>query len=337
MTEATFPLVGALGVILLVLPLSALIAKAILGLLEHIRVSGPLHGLNLRFMLLLASSALPLAWLMSAGIHQAESGRSALTCILRHERTELCLEPGYFALVLAAIISAATVRALRGLSRTSAGAPGGLATRVDHIIRNHANLANLIGRVIVTDDVDFTLGTSGLGHPRVVLGRHFGESLDDATLASALAHESEHVRSYDPLRYLLLEVALAVNPLGRLLLAPHAARWIAAREAHCDREAVQHGASALELADAIVMAARPRIQATPALVAGDVALVRLRVELLLAFAERAPGPCCANGRSAIPFAAALVLAALLLPHRASTRPLDALHAGAEHAISIVWH
>lgn len=336
MTEATFPLVGALGVVLLVLPVSALITKALLSLWDHMQVSGPLHGLDLRFMLLLASSALPLAWLMSAGIHQAESGRSALICILRHERAELCLEPGYFALVLAAIISAATLRTLRGLSRPSAGEPGALATRVDDIIRTHANLSNLRGRVVVTDDVDFTLGTSGLGRPQVMLGRHFAESLDDATLASALAHESEHVRSYDPLRYVLLEVALAVNPLGRLLLAPDAVRWIAAREAHCDREAVQHGASALGLADAIVMAARPRIQATPALVTGDVALVRLRVELLLAFAERAPGPCCANGRSALPFAAAL-LAALLLPHRASTRALDAVHAGAEHAISIVWH
>lgn len=31
-------------------------------------------------------------------------------------------------------------------------------------------------------------------------------------LASALGHETEHVRALDPLRYLILQLALAVNP-----------------------------------------------------------------------------------------------------------------------------
>lgn len=337
MTEAIFPLVGALGVLLVVLPASALAAQVLLHLSERAGAFGPLHGLNGRFTLIVASSALPLAWLVSAGVHQAESGRSALTCLLRHEQATFCFEPGYFALVLAAIVCVVTVRTLRSIARSTTGASGTMAARVDRVVRANPNLTSLLGRVVITDDAGFTVGTSGFLRPRVFLGRRFAERLSDAVLASALAHESEHVKSYDPLRYLLLELTLAVNPLGRALLAPHVARWTAAREAHCDREAVQRGAAPLELADAIVLAARPRAPTPAALVTGDIATVRLRVQLLVAFAERAPSPCCASGRSAIPVAAALILAATFLPHHTSTKALDALHAGAEHAVAILWH
>mgnify|MGYP000861631835 CR=1 FL=1 len=65
MIEATFPLLGTAFVVLIVLPAFALLAKAGLVMLERDEVGGPLHGLNLRYVVLTASSALPLAWLLS--------------------------------------------------------------------------------------------------------------------------------------------------------------------------------------------------------------------------------------------------------------------------------
>lgn len=248
MIEATFPLLGTAFVVLIVLPAFALLAKAGLVMLERDEVGGPLHGLNLRYVVLTASSALPLAWLLSAGLHQVETGKSALACLLDHDTAELCFEPGFFALVLAAAVLASSlgvIRKHRGVRSSSSDAAGALRQRVTRIVASDPGLACLQQRVVVTDDKSFALGTHGWLKPRVFIGSAFASRLSDEMLASALGHEAEHVRALDPLRYLILQLALAVNPFGRFLLEPHAARWQAAREAHCDREAVIHGAAPL--------------------------------------------------------------------------------------------
>ena len=124
--------------------------------------------------------------------------------------------------------------------------------------------------------------------------------------------------------------------LGRFLLEPHAARWKAAREAHCDREAVLDGAEPLSLADAIVRAARPSAREVAALGAHDASVLSFRVRMLLAFAERAPVRCCREGRSMMPLAIALLAGALVLPHHAGADALDVLHSGAEQALVYLW-
>jgi Zn-dependent protease with chaperone function len=339
MIEATFPLLGTAFVVLVVLPAFALLAKAGLVMLERDEAGGPLHGLNLRYVLLTGSSALPIAWLLSAGLHQAETGKSALACLLDHDTAELCFEPGFFALVLAAAIFASSigvVRKHRGARASSTDAARTLLRRVARIIASDPVLAGLHDRVVVTDDDGFALGTHGLLKPRVFIGTAFASRLSDEMLASALGHEAEHVRSLDPLRYLILQLALAVNPFGRFLLEPHAARWHAAREAHCDREAVILGAAPLPLADAIVRAARPGAREAVALGARDTAVLKFRIGMLLAFSERAPARCCHQGPSAFPVAFVLLLIALLLPHQTGTAALDVLHTGAEHALTYFW-
>ncbi len=339
MIEATFPLLGTAFVVLIVLPALALLAKAGLIMLECDGVGGPLHGLNLRYVLLTGSSVLPVAWLLSAGVHQAETGKSALACLFDHDAAERCFEPGFFALVLATAILASSIGVMREhrgvrISPTD-GAPA-LLRRVDGIIARDPVLAVLRDRVVVTDDEGFALGTHGLLKPRVFLGTAFAARLSDEMLASAFGHEAEHVRAFDPLRYLTLQLALAVNPFGRFLLEPHAARWQAAREAHCDREAVILGAAPLPLADAIVRAARPGAREVVALGAGDTAVLKLRIGMLLAFSERAPARCCHHGPSAFPVAFVLLLIALLLPHQSGTAALDVLHTSAEYALTYFW-
>lgn len=339
MIEVAFPLLGTAFVVLFVLPAFALLAKAGLLMLERDEAGGPLHGLHLRYVLLTGSSVLPIAWLLSAGIHQAESGTSAIACSFDHGATELCFEPGFFALVLAAAVlvsSIGVVRKQRGVRPSASDAARALRERAARIVAGDPMLAGLRDRLIVTEDEDFAIGTHGLLKPRVFLGTAFAARLTDEMLASALAHEAEHVRALDPLRYLILQLALAANPLGRFLLEPHAARWQAAREAHCDREAVIHGASPLSLADAIVRAARPGVREAVALGARNTAVLKLRIGMLLAFAERAPARCCRQWVSTFPMALVLLFIALLLPHRTGTAALDALHAGTEHALTYLW-
>lgn len=336
MSEAAFPLLGAAFVVLILLPLFALLAKAGLVLLERDEVGGPLHGLNLRYVLLTAASVLPLAWFLSAGLHQAESGRSVLACLFDHDAAALCFEPGFFALTLVLVVfglGTAALRRDRG-PRTSSGKDAQeLGQRVDRVVAAHESLGPLRGRVRITDEQGFALGTYGLVKPIVFIGTTFADRISDDMLASALGHESEHVRSFDPLRYLVLKLALAVNPFGRFLLDPHASRWHSAREAHCDREAVIRGSSPLPLADAIVRAARPSAREAVALGARDTAVLKFRIGMLLAFAERSPTRCCHQGPPVFPMTLTLLLLTLILPHQTGTGALDALHTGAEHALT----
>ncbi|MGC4087756.1 MAG: hypothetical protein QM756_07635 [Polyangiaceae bacterium] len=340
MMEAAFPLLGTVFVILFVLPCCALLAKAVLIVLERDQSIGPLRALNLRYVLLTGSSALPLAWFLSAGLHQAETWKSGLPCLLDHDAAALCFEPGYFTLALSLAVIGLSVRAVRRQPRAEAALPSdaaaALALRLDGIIARHASLSELHRRVVVCDEEGYTLGTHGLRKPRVFVGIAFASRLSDDMLASALGHEREHVRALDPLRYLLLRVALAVNPFGAMLLDRHVARWHAAREAHCDRQAVVEGAAPLSLADAIVRAARPHCREVVALGAPDTAVLKLRVGLLLAFAEKTPVRCCHEGLAAFPVGFVLLFIALLLPHQAGTGALDALHSGAEHALTYFW-
>ncbi|HKO90348.1 MAG TPA: hypothetical protein VJU61_04305 [Polyangiaceae bacterium] len=338
MSELVFPVVGALVVATLVLPLFALLAKAGLVLLERDAAGGPLHGFTLRYLLLTGSSTLPLAWLVSAALHQTESGETVLACLFDHAEG-ICLEPGVFAGMLCAGALACSARALFGSGRahgSSSVRARALLEQLGALLERQPALAFLSGRVRVTEEPGFALATQGLLRPYVIIGADYAEALSVEALSSALAHEAEHVRALDPLRYLVLELAMALNPVGRALLAPHAYRWIAAREAHCDREAVIHGCAPLALAQAIVQAARPGCPSAVGLGARDVAMLRFRVGLLVAFAEQRPARCCHRSHSAFPAVLMLLGLALLLPHETSTAALDALHQSAEHALLFAW-
>ncbi|HEY8944874.1 MAG TPA: hypothetical protein VIM73_11460 [Polyangiaceae bacterium] len=340
MSEVAFPVIGAAFVLWVVLPCCAAIAKVALRLLEREGEGGALHRLNARYVLLVGSSLLPLAWFFSAALHQAESGQSVLACLLDHDAAELCLEPAFFALLLSAGGLLSALQRFRNGERAAfspASKHPQLRARIERVVAARPELAVLRGRVGVTEARSFALGTFGWFEPRVLIGEAFAGGLSDEMLASALGHEAEHVTSLDPLRYAVLRLALAVNPVGRWLLDPHAARWLAAREAHCDREAVVRGSAPLPMADAIVRAARPIAEVSaPALGTGDMAALKLRIGLLLAFAEQPPARCCARTAPAFPAAVGLFVLSLLLPHQTGTAALDAVHFGAERALSFLW-
>jgi hypothetical protein len=337
--EIGFPLLGAAFVAAILLPLSALLAKAGLILLERDEAGGPLHGFNLRYLLLTGSSALPVAWLISAGLHQSESGVVALVCLFRHA-TDICLEPATFTALLSVGAGGCWVHSLsQRASARVARTPQARRTlqRLEALVAAHPALSHLAGRLRVTEMPGFAVGTQGMIRPRVYAGAAYAEALSDDALVGALGHESEHVRTLDPLRYLVLELALSMNPLGRKLLEPHAIRWLAAREAHCDREAVLGGSLPLALAEAIVQAAKPIGTQAVALGASDTAMLRFRVGLLFAFSEEKPVRCCPRAVSAFPIGVFLLVLALLLPHETGTAALDTLHTSAEHAFIYLRH
>jgi hypothetical protein len=330
---------GVALVVLLVLPACSLVVKAALMLLERSVAGGPLRSLRLRYVLLIASSAVPLAWFFSAALHQIEPGTLARACLLDHEAASLCLEPASFAFLLAASVVLSSARRLRlghGFTDSPSHAAEQLRARIARLLSARPSLASLRGRVVVTEQPGLDAATVGLLQPRVVVGVSFAAKLTDSMLAAALGHEREHVRALDPLRYLLLELALQVNPFGRWLLARHVARWTEAREAHCDREAVLSGAEPLPLAQALLRAARPEPAFAPALAPHTLAVLKLRVNLLLAFAERRPRRHSTDGQVTIPIAFALLLIAMLLPHQTGTQALDTLHVGIEQLFT-AWH
>lgn len=335
MTEAGFPLIGALFVFVVVLPLSALAAKGMLLLLER-RSSGALHDLRSRYVVITASSILPLTWFLSAGLHQAEEWRSPLACLLDHETEARCFEPVLFSVLLAGIAALHVARSLRNLPRfrpSTSSVARDCTMRIDALVAEHSALHILERRVLVVDGLELALGTHGLVFTKVAVSTAFVAASSDDELVAALAHEAEHVRSKDSLRYAAMHLALALNPFGRAFLAPHAARWHVARELHCDREAVVRGADPLALADAIVRAARPAHVAIAGLGATDASVLSLRVHMLLAFADRQPAHCCKRDTSKFPVLIALIAFFLLLPHNTGTAALDAVHVGAEHLLS----
>ncbi len=336
MTEAVFPLVGTALVVLVVLPAFAALAKLLLWALERRHALGTLHGLDVRYLVLSGSSLLPLAWILSAALHQAETGRSVVACLFDHDSASPCFEAGFFTATLSLVIAGLCVRGLDAAPRidvSSSPRARAFSSIVEGLIRSHPSLHGLADRIAITEVPGIAVETRGWWRPRILLGLAYAEGLRPEALASALAHEAEHVRASDPLRYFVLSFALAVNPFGRWLLSADAARWIAAREAHCDREAVLRGAAPLPLAEAIVRAARPTSRDVVALASADAAVLRFRVDLLLAFSERPPVQCCHRRGGGVWGASALLVVAMFLPHQTGTHALDALHTSAEHALT----
>ena len=339
MTEAMFPLLGPLLVFGLTLPIAALLVKLVLLIVRRNEASTGLHAhLRLRYTLLVASSGVPMAWLISAALHQAESGRSALTCTAWHGPDGLCFEAGYFALVLLVLAGVFAVPRLvreQFALRPSSG-PGARRTRerIARLVCLRPELGGLERRFVVRDALDTSICTIGVLRPRVVIRTSFAEALDDDSLAAALHHEHAHVMGRDPLRYFAAWWALAVNPVGRWLLEGEFARWRLAREIHCDREAVLAGASASALAHSLVRAARPRVDgAVPALGLASPSALRLRVGLLLAYADQPPKHCCRG--PALRLAILPIALAFVLPHRVGTELLDVVHSTSERAGSFL--
>lgn len=162
------------------------------------------------------------------------------------------------------------------------------------------------------------IATVGFLQPRVVVSARFGEALSPAEQEAALAHERAHARSFDPLRVWLAQLACDLQWPAPGARARFDA-WLAALEMRRDVEAVTAGASPLDLAAAIVSAARSgagRAQAAAAHLTPRPSGVEARVRELLALPAEGPPPAPRALVRLVPLAlsAAFLLAVLLGTH-----------------------
>ncbi len=340
MSRVIFPLLGPFLVIVFALPACALAVKVVLIALGRFAPrTSPSWPSELQYGMIVASSTVPLAWFLSAGLHQAESGERLIICAVHCASADKDFEAvGFLVVLLALIVSLALPVILRGRGHARVLAADWDAAdqfrRIERLLRDRPALHALRGLLVVGDTSETPIVTEGLVSPRVRIRSSFARGLDDEALCAALHHELEHLRGRDSLRYFLARVALAVNPMGQVLLRDELARWVLARELQCDRAAVVSGASATALAQALVSAARPPShEHQSALGSAKAETIRLRVGLLLAYADQ--HPLVEAPPSSLRPSLGVMGLVLMLPHHVGTLPLDTIHRASERAVALL--
>lgn len=323
MRELVFPLSALAVTLLIVAP--ALTALALVALARRRRTAAWADfGDGAAWAWLVAPTALPLVWLLSAVLHQLEPGRALEACRVDH-LDAACVD----ALVLVGLVTALAALARRrtwitpGLGLRPLDGPP--AARLAALVAGVPALRR--SRVWLVDGPDLpAVFTFGAWRPVLAVRADFARAAlaegDPERLVAALLHEAAHARGRDVLRQGLMRAALWLNPAGRWL-RPDAERWLRAREAACDREAVALGADPLALAQSLVRAAGPLRAGTAGLCGHDALSLRLRVALLLQGVgplRRSPGPW---------LALALLAAALIAPHVGGQGLLDHFHHAVE--------
>jgi hypothetical protein len=274
------------------------------------------HG---SYLLLVGPVAIPFLWTVGATFHELEPGN----CLghpghfpgdLRVHVAILVLSAG---IPLAAALGHHLARSWReGGGRRPAPADHPACVRLRAITRSRPELADLHLRVL--DDGAPILRTQGLFRPFVEIDASLALAMQEPPLTAALYHEREHVIGMDPLRRLLLATALTLNPLARGFRR-HADLWRFGRELTCDRNAVASGADALNLAEALVLVARPGAETlAPCLSRGAMDRLRLRVRRLLDYVHRPPARPSTRGSVLLPLTLAILL--LTAPHAVDAWP-----------------
>jgi beta-lactamase regulating signal transducer with metallopeptidase domain len=331
-----FPVLGAVFVFLVLVPVLTLVCKGLLVLRRRHLAEPGAYGTTATFMLIVAPVLGPLAWFTSAGLHHAEPGDALLGCLNGVVADEWCVGAIAFAGVQLLLLAVACGRKVYKPSfpRHGVAEDARHAQRLHRICASHHGLRGAAQRVTACAHLGEPIATWGLWAPRIAVSPNLLDALDDDALAAALLHEVAHARNRDPLRYLVAFVALSLNPLAGLLRSEFA-RWRFTRELACDAEAVHQGAKPASLAHAIVQAARSAggapHECAAHLAHGGLAALRARIALLL---NHRPLP--AAGRVTWLPTLALIAAAVglvALPHVLDKSQLAYLHLGVEAVLT----
>lgn len=309
------------------IPLATLLAKALLVLRRRRAPEITAYGSSTGYMTVTAPVVLPCLWLVSAALHQSEPGGALGACLQDHVWGPICVGAASVAVTIAlfALVAALTTpgvlwrSARRGASRSLRAQ----RQRLSRVATGDPRLQPWLDRwIIVTGDVPPAC-VRGFVRPRVELSADYVDEIDDDMLRAVLLHEAEHVRCGDPLRGLVAEVALRLNPLSGLL-RDEFARWRLAREVACDRHALVLGADRGALAQALVSGARfgTASATAPAMHSTQRDAVELRVRLVL---DGDRPDCGCGSRRGVVRALAMVLAVVVWPHVLGSEPLDSFH------------
>lgn len=334
MSELAFPFAGIALLFMVVIPALTVLSKVGLSCLR--RRSALSERGDAAFVLLVAPSVVPIAWFFSAALHQAEPGKALAACVHDHLEPASCSD----AIVLAATLGVAVLWAVSSRMRRSRSTAvakrgdAGIAARLATICARHPELAVEASRILVLEAAHHAFCTRGILRRRIEVDSGAIAVLDDAAIEGALLHELEHLRAWDPLRFLVATASLALNPMASFL-RDELREFRMSREIACDRSAVSHGADPLALAEAIVAAASTtkRTGFVACLGESRIESVRVRVQLLLEYVAARPK---LTRRTATGVVAALACVALLLglPH-AWDAPLEAFHHHVERAASLI--
>lgn len=96
----------------------------------------------------------------------------------------------------------------------------------------------------------------GVLHPNVFVGREIIEKFSASEMAAAAAHEMAHVRAHDNLKQFLLDISRPPTWLMRLGIPDEV--WLNTAELAADQAALADGNAPLQLASALLKAARLR-------------------------------------------------------------------------------
>ena len=294
MIEAVFPLVGPLLVFAVALPLAAIVAgccsrrsvagdsrRAACPSGDAVRLAGRFERRAARLVHLgeLASGRVG----RPAGLHRDACARSAVS------------EAALFAL---ALVFCAGCSPCRGLLREQLAI--GLPARRMHCAsargsttdsRSAAALHPLRKRVVVYDEVSAPIATIGIASPRVVVRTSFADALDEtrSQARSTTSSSSPRPRSAPLLRRLVgagrKPARTSLPRKGAVAMAAGARSALRSRSGPGGRQGIGAGSGP----DHRGPSGGVR---EPALGATDASTLRLRVELLLAYADRAPHHCC---------------------------------------------
>lgn len=333
MSELLFPIVGGLMIFVVAVPGLSVLMGGLWAALPEGPSSIDHHGQIWGLAVIVGPVLVPVLWMLSAALHQVEAGAPLTACITDHLGGELCRDIVLFGLVLFAVVGIGICRRMVGALPVLRAPPlttsRTIIERVAAVCVEHSFLRVNEYRIRVVDEGRGPVCTRGLLRPVIEIEAEIAARLSDEELEAVLLHELAHVVARDPLRQFVAQVALTLNPLGARLEADFA-RYFFAREALCDRRAVEMGADPLSLARSIVAIAGPRPAPLTAGLGGmSMGGVRVRVQLLLDYSSQAP-------RESVHMAPFGLLSLLLIsivaqPHLLGTAPLDLLHISIERA------
>lgn len=326
--EWIFPLTALLLTCLVWMPVMTWLCERVLAWRRaHARVWADI-GSPTTFMLLVAPTLIPLAWLTSSALHLIESYPALDACALDEEGCQEALILLCLIVVTSLLGSAGRIMQDRApLSIQPLGGEDPLVRRVHALCARHPLLCAL--RVSVASHGTIPVFTTGWLRPRVVMDACFVQSADDAMLIATLLHERAHVHHRDGLCHIIARICFTLNPAGAWLRHEYT-HWRHAIEARCDHEAVKQGGERLALAQSLVRAAKFECgTSTPcARLCGltgdpDLSTLKLRIALLL---EGGITPTRSTGHLVI---LALLFGCILMPHLSGTGMLDLLHVEVE--------
>jgi hypothetical protein len=172
--------------------------------------------------------------------------------------------------------------------------------------------------VYTVDGLPTLLSVTGVVRPKIFVADAVTQVLSPEELSAALAHEKAHVRSLDNLKRFFLKMTRPPAWLDQLLGGEADAGWVVTSEVAADEDALDEGASVLDLSSALVKISRlqkwgggPRIIASHFIPEGLDSSVQMRVANLEQ--RLAETPHKRNRRAPLRFAmvSGIVLAALV--------------------------